>query len=108
MRRPGWLALAGFAGAVAAAALLGGRAQSKNRTWYRTLKKPAFNPPDWVFGPVWTGLYATMAYSAYRVWRMPASPQRTRALALWGVQLAANAAWTPLFFGARAPKAALA
>lgn len=76
--------------------------------WYRSLDKPVFQPPPWVFGPVWTVLYGTIAYAGYRVWKAPASPERTRALALWGTQLALNAAWTPLFFGARRPKAALA
>jgi len=49
-----------------------------------------------------------MATSGYRIWKAPPSRARTRALALWGTQLALNAAWTPLFFGARRPKAALA
>jgi len=108
MKRSSWWALAGFAGAVAAAALVGGVTQKGSRGWYRTLRKPAFTPPDWIFGPVWTGLYVLMAGSAWRVWRQPPSPARSRALALWGVQLAANAAWTPIFFGARRPAWALA
>ena len=76
--------------------------------WFRTLAKPSFEPPSWVFGPVWTVLYGTIAYAGYRVWKAPRSARRTRALALWGTQLALNAAWTPLFFGARKPTAALA
>ncbi len=108
MRRCSIWALAGFAGAAAASAVIGGLTQKSSRGWYRTLRKPAFNPPDWIFGPVWTGLYALMAVSAYRVWRRPASRERTRALRWWGAQLAANAAWTPLFFGAKRPMWALA
>ena len=76
--------------------------------WYRSLDKPSFQPPPYVFGPVWTVLYGTIAYAGYRVWKAPSSAARTRALALWGTQLVLNAAWTPLFFGARRPKAALA
>lgn len=106
MRR--WWALAGFAAAVAGVALVGGVAQKGSRAWYRGLRKPGFTPPDWIFGPVWTGLYALMVGSAWRVWRRPASAERSRALGLWGAQLVANAAWTPLFFGARRPAWALA
>ena len=98
----------GFAGACAGAALLGARANASSRRWYRSLAKPPFNPPDGVFAPVWTGLYALMTASAYRVWWSPASPARSRALRWWAAQLAANAAWSPLFFGARRPRAALA
>lgn len=76
--------------------------------WYRSLRKPPFQPPASLFGPVWTGLYATIAVSGWRVWRAPSSPERTRALALWGAQMATNAAWTPLFFGARWTALALA
>lgn len=79
-----------------------------DRAWYRFLRKPPAQPPAAVFGPVWTVLYATIAYAGYRLWKAPKSPERTRALTLWGTQLALNAAWTPLFFGARMPRAALA
>jgi benzodiazapine receptor len=75
--------------------------------WFRALRKPSFQPPDRVFGPVWTVLYATIAYSGWRIWRSNASRTRSRALGLWGTQLALNGAWTPLFFGARRPRAAL-
>jgi translocator protein len=78
------------------------------RLWFRTLRKPAFEPPRKVFPIVWGVLYGAMAYSAWRVWRAPKSPERTRALALWGSQLALNAAWTPLFFAAKRPALALA
>ncbi|MBX3162583.1 MAG: tryptophan-rich sensory protein [Deltaproteobacteria bacterium] len=102
----------GFAMAVGAAAGLGaltmrGKGRPEGR-WFRMLRKPRFQPPDRVFGPVWTVLYATIAYSGWRVWSRPASRARTGALGLWGAQLALNAAWTPLFFGARRPGFALA
>lgn len=64
--------------------------------WYASLNKPSFNPPPWVFGPVWTALYAMMGVSAWLVWRCR---DARRPLALWLLQLAFNAAWTPVFFG---------
>ncbi|HLL84852.1 MAG TPA: TspO/MBR family protein [Longimicrobium sp.] len=100
------LAAGAFAGAVAGAAATG--TVSKPDAWYRRLEKPPFNPPPWVFGPVWTALYTMMAVSAYRVWRAPKSRDRDSALRLWAGQLVLNAAWSPLFFGRRRPRAALA
>jgi tryptophan-rich sensory protein len=101
-------ALALIAAGPTLAAVLGARASKDGLgAWYRSLRKPSWNPPSSVFGPVWTVLYTAMAVSAYRVWRQPASRARTTALALWVVQLALNAAWSPLFFARRKPKAAL-
>jgi tryptophan-rich sensory protein len=98
--------------AVTAATAVGGALVGPSRPstmrWYRSLDKPPFQPPASVFGPVWTGLYATIAVSGWRVWRQPDSPDRTKALALWSAQMATNAAWTPIFFGARKPIVALA
>lgn len=95
--------------AFGAGALGSSSSSSSGRSpWYRSLRKSKANPPSWVFGPVWTGLYSAIAYSGYRVWRQPPSPERTRALQLWGAQMALNAAWTPLFFGAHRPKASAA
>lgn len=105
------MALAGFAAVTAATAVGGalvGPSRRETSRWYEALAKPPFQPPASVFGPVWTGLYAAIAISGWRVWRRPDSPERTRALVLWGLQMAANAAWTPLFFGARQTKLALA
>ena len=104
------LALAAFAGATAVAAGLGALAtqRSVRSPWYARLRKASFQPPKEAFGPVWTGLYALMAGSAWRVWRQPESTARSRALALWGTQLSLNAGWSALFFGARTPKASLA
>lgn len=101
-------ALGVIAGMTASAALLGAASMraSSNR-WYDGLRKPRWNPPKAVFGPVWTGLYSLIAYSGYRVWRKPRSKQRSAALGLWGTQLVLNAAWAPLFFGMRRPLAAL-
>lgn len=103
--------LLGFGAATAAAAVLGTLAtrRSVNSAWYNVeLKKPPFQPPRRVFGPVWTALYGLMTASAARVHEAPPSRERTRALTLWGTQLALNAGWSALFFGARRPKVALA
>lgn len=71
--------------------------------WYAALAKPAWNPPNWIFAPVWTLLYTLMAVAAWLVWRGGEGPVRRRALALYGAQLILNAAWTPLFFGLHRP-----
>jgi translocator protein len=70
--------------------------------WYDGLDKPSFNPPNWVFGPVWTVLYLLIGVAAWMVWRHAEAPRRGTALTWWGLQLLLNAAWTPLFFGAQA------
>lgn len=77
-------------------------------TWYQTLQKPPFNPPDWVFAPVWTTLYVLMAIAAWRVWRRQGLGGASRALALFALQLALNFAWSVLFFGLRLIGPALA
>jgi tryptophan-rich sensory protein len=69
--------------------------------WYAQLQKPAWNPPGWVFGPVWTTLYTMMAVAAWLVWRRGGFATQRRALVLYLVQLGLNALWTPLFFGLR-------
>lgn len=74
--------------------------------YYAGLDKPDWAPPAWLFGPVWTVLYALIGIAAWLVARR--GPASRPALALWGVQLALNAAWTPIFFGLRAPGVALA
>jgi len=106
------LAGLGFAALSYGAGVLGNLAMrgsgSAKGLWFRGLRKPSFEPPRQLFPIVWGVLYGAMAYSAWRIWRAPRSPQRTRALGLWGAQLALNAAWTPLFFGAKKPALALA
>jgi benzodiazapine receptor len=72
-------------------------------TWYRTLRKPAWTPPGWVFGPVWTLLYLMMATAAWLVWRRRHEVRTVLPLALFGVQLALNLAWSGLFFAMRRP-----
>jgi tryptophan-rich sensory protein len=68
--------------------------------WYASLDKPSWNPPSWIFGPVWTLLYILMAVAAWLVWR---ERGWTGVLLLFLLQLALNAAWSPLFFGLKRP-----
>lgn len=92
-----------------AAAAIGGAltAQSVD-TWYQGLAKPTWNPPDWLFGPVWTLLYLLMGVAAWLVWRRSGFTKGRAALLLFAVQLALNVVWSGLFFAARAPGLALA
>jgi translocator protein len=76
--------------------------------WYAGLRKPSFTPPPWVFGPAWSLLYLLMAIAAWRVWLLPEDPSRDAALLWFAVQLAVNAAWSPVFFGMERPDWALA
>ena len=68
-------------------------------TWYKALAKPTFNPPDWVFAPVWTTLYSLMGVSGWRIWRRRTSRATRGALAVFVLQLLFNFAWSVLFFG---------
>lgn len=70
-------------------------------TWYQTIAKPSFTPPDRVFGPVWTALYVMMAVAAWLVWRDGGLERARSALMLFAVQLALNLAWSFLFFKSR-------
>lgn len=77
-------------------------------TWYAALNKPALNPPAWVFGPVWTTLYLLMGIAAFLIWRRWGKhPGAKVALVIYAIQLFLNAIWSPVFFGLRAPGAAL-
>lgn len=67
--------------------------------WYAGLTKPSFNPPNWLFGPVWTTLYILMGISFYLVWKQPVSKERNRALLLFTVQFILNFCWSFIFFG---------
>jgi tryptophan-rich sensory protein len=88
---------------------LSGYATSRGvATWYPTLVKPSFNPPAWVFGPVWTVLYLMMGVAAFLVWRKGLATDGVRlALAVFAVQLALNGLWSILFFGMQSPAWAL-
>jgi len=76
--------------------------------WFAKLNKPAWNPPGWVFAPVWTALYTMMAVAAWLVWQRGGFVIRRRPQTLFLVQLVLNAAWTPLFFGLHLPGLAFA
>ena len=73
-------------------------------TWYATLAKPLFAPPNWIFGPVWTLLYLLMGVSFYLIWRQDEKKKKVKtARNYFLVQLALNFIWSPIFFGLRAP-----
>ncbi|MBB5689720.1 tryptophan-rich sensory protein [Roseomonas alkaliterrae] len=95
------LGLLGFLGANFLAALSG--ALFPPGEWYRGLAKPAWNPPDWAFGPAWTVLYVMIAVSGWLVWRKAGFAGAAVPLAAYGVQLLLNAAWSAIFFGMRRP-----
>ena len=92
-----WLTLLPFLAAVTVVAALGAVAAGSAGETYRAYDLPAFAPPSWLFGPVWTVLYAMIAVAGWLVWR---AVGWRRELTLWAVQLVLNLAWTPLFFGA--------
>jgi translocator protein len=91
----GWLLLCFGAAAVGAQFLPG--------EWYAGLKKPSWNPPGWIFGPVWTGLYTMMAVAAWLVWSRGGFKAMRRPLGLFLLQLLFNALWSWLFFGRHQP-----
>lgn len=71
---------------------------SSMNSWYSNLNKPFFNPPSWVFGPVWTILYLLMGISLYLIWKQPASTKRSKSLQIFFLQLLLNFAWSFIFF----------
>jgi translocator protein len=71
--------------------------------WCQQLARPSWNPPDWVFGPVWTTLFAMMAVAAWLIWRQAGLRQAAMPLGLFMAQLALNVLWSVLFFGLRRP-----
>jgi tryptophan-rich sensory protein len=103
-----WLALLVCVAAVSVAAVVGSAfMRAGDLAWYDSLRKPAWQPPDWLFGPVWTVLYVSMAASAWVFWLHVPREGRTVGLIVFGMQLALNAAWTGVFFYLQAPGAAL-
>ena len=70
--------------------------------WYRTIEKPEWNPPNWVFGPVWTTLYVLMGIAMYLIWTQPRTKNRQRALYLNAAQLILNFFWSLIFFNLHA------
>ena len=96
VHRPSWWGLLPFAAAVTAAALIGGLGVAGTAAEYQNLEQPSWAPPSWLFGPVWTILYAMIAVAGWLVWRRTGW---NRALTVYAVQLVLNALWTPIFFG---------
>ena len=104
MTRNPWIVLAGFLVLCLGAGALGGWTTAQAVIdWYPNLVKPSFNPPPWIFGPVWTLLYIMMAVAAWLAWQTGARA----ALVLFFIQLALNCAWSFLFFGLKSPGLAL-
>jgi len=104
-----WIALLfWFALCFGVAGVSGSWTASEIPAWYRTLDRPAIAPPNWVFAPVWTLLYALMSVAAWRAWESAPSHLRTWGLVLFLAQLALNFAWSFIFFRQHAIGAALA
>jgi translocator protein len=97
-------------GAPLAGGILSSLASPTRTQWYADLEKPAWNPPSWLFGPVWTALYLAMGLASYLVYRQAeaSGPERSFALGVFYLQLALNLAWSPVFFRLQRPAAALA
>ena len=104
-----YTALVLFIALNAAVSALGGWATAESvGTWYVTLNKPPFNPPNWIFAPVWSALYLMIAIAGWRAWRRATGPQLGIALTAYALQLALNLSWSFVFFGARLIGPALA
>ncbi len=103
-----WVVLVFFMVMCFASAVLGSLSTATSvKNWYAQLRKPALNPPDWIFGPVWTTLYFMMALSAWMVWRSAGWRHARSGLLLFFLQLLLNTLWSGLFFGLRRPGLAL-
>lgn len=77
-------------------------------TWYVGLIKPAFNPPSWIFGPVWTLLYLMIGISFFLIWNKKTKIEtKQNAFIVFFIQLFLNAIWSPIFFGLKSPLVAL-
>jgi benzodiazapine receptor len=96
-----WLTLGVSLGLTFVAAAIGGAITARPvQTWYRSIRKPPWNPPDRLFGPVWTLLYVLMAIALWQVWRMGWDQPGVRpALTLFFIQLGLNVLWSAVFFG---------
>lgn len=102
-----WIGLVAFLILCFAAAGIGGAVTTpKIPGWYATLAKPSWNPPNGVFGPVWSALYLGMAVAAWLVWRQGGLPGARLPLTLFGVQLLLNVLWSVIFFGLQNPSLA--
>lgn len=98
------VALAIFLGLAAAVSLLGSLfTMSGQDGWYESLEQPSWDPPDWVFGPIWSVLYIAIGVAAWLVWRQRGWDGAKTPLTLWGIQLGLNLLWTAIFFGMEMP-----
>lgn len=101
-RRPLWRDILMAVVPVVLASVLGSAATVPQIPgWYAGLAKPPFNPPNWIFAPVWTTLFAMMAYAIVRILRQPL--EKRWALVVYHLQLALNLAWSCVFFGLNSP-----
>ncbi|MEU4874456.1 TspO/MBR family protein [Streptomyces sp. NPDC021608] len=105
---PSWRFYAATGAAVAATAVVGGKAVDADSVWYKTLDKPSWQPPGWAFGVVWTPLYASVAWAAGRALAKSRGPARRRLVTDLATDLALNAGWNLAFFGLRSPSAGVA
>ena len=104
-----WIKLIVSIVACQAAGLIGGLFTARSvKTWYLTLNKPSFNPPGWIFGPVWTLLYLMMGVSLYLIWKQAGEQNIRFAVIVFILQLALNTLWSILFFGMHNPALAFA
>lgn len=112
------LALAGFVALCLAVGGLGALLTAPGLApWYASLQKPSFNPPGWIFGPVWSTLYVLMGYAVWRIWSLDLHPSllkaggpkadRPKAYRAFGVQLVLNLCWSGAFFFLQSPGLAL-
>jgi translocator protein len=110
MTRPSrWIGLVFFIVVCLGAGGIGAMATTPEiEGWYKTIAKPAWNPPDYVFGPVWTTLYVMMAIAAWLVWKPAGYKAAATPLTLFVVQLVLNVVWSWIFFGMHQPGWALA
>lgn len=102
------LVLAGLVAVCLGVGAVGGAITSLSvDTWYADLRKPPFNPPNWIFAPVWTALYVLMAVAAWRAWRRAGFKGGETALLVFTCQLFLNLTWSALFFGFKEVELAL-
>ncbi|XP_072856929.1 translocator protein [Pogona vitticeps] len=97
-----WGPVVGFTLLPSAGSIWGARiVQKELPTWYESLEKPSWKPPNWVFPPVWTTLYSSMGYGSYLVWKELGgfNEKSMVPLGLYAGQLALNWSWVPIFFG---------
>lgn len=101
-----WVSYAVVAAALVVVGGIGGKATDIG-PWYRSLRKPSWNPPDWVFPVVWTTIYLFIIYSVGSIWNLAASEQRTMILLVVSINFVLNLLWSVLFFTLRNPLLAL-